>query len=138
MPEQTTDDARDAARYRWLRSRDLNTIVEGGVFAGLTPENVVLNGEDLDRAVDGAMQEVVLMATLGLKDAGPVDMPDRDQTTDSPIDAETLPMEPLPVCRICTQPGYCRAHAQCHYTKTDMIGPDGTRHWREIAKEHPR
>lgn len=73
MAEQNTtaDDARDAARYRWLRSRDLNTIAEGGVFAGRTPENIVLNGEALDRAVDEAMQEVALMAALALKDAGP-------------------------------------------------------------------
>ena len=47
--------ARDAARYRWLRSRDLDTIHEGGVFAGLTPENVVINGADLDRYVDAAI-----------------------------------------------------------------------------------
>ncbi|WP_201274069.1 hypothetical protein [Microvirga brassicacearum] len=45
----------DAARYRFLRSRDLDTIDKGGVFAGRTPENTVLNGEDLDRAVDAAM-----------------------------------------------------------------------------------
>jgi hypothetical protein len=44
----------DAARYRWLRERDLDTITKGGVFAGMTPKNVVLNGEDLDRAVDEA------------------------------------------------------------------------------------
>ena len=44
----------------------------------------------------------------------------------------------LPVCRVCTQPDYCRAQAQCSYTKTDMVGPDGDRHWREIAKDHPR
>ncbi|KIC39344.1 hypothetical protein [Leisingera sp. ANG-M7] len=49
------DLARDAARYRWLRDRDLNTIDRGGVFAGLTPENVILNGEDLDLHVDAAM-----------------------------------------------------------------------------------
>lgn len=61
-----------------------------------------------------------------------------DQTTDISLDAEPLPIEPLPVCRICTQPAYCRAYAQCHYTKTDMIGPDGSRRWREIAKDHPR
>ncbi len=45
----------DAARYRWLRSRDLDTISKGGVFAGMTPENVILNEEDLDRAIDAAM-----------------------------------------------------------------------------------
>ena len=46
---------RDAARYRWLRERDLDTIDAGGVFAGQTPQNLVLNGEDLDRAIDAAM-----------------------------------------------------------------------------------
>ncbi|MAM60878.1 hypothetical protein [Maritimibacter sp. UBA3975] len=48
---------RDAARYRWLRARDLDTIDKGGVFAGLTPQNMVLNGEDLDEAIDAAMAE---------------------------------------------------------------------------------
>lgn len=43
---------RDAERYRWLRARDLDSIHKGGVFAGMTPENVVLNREDLDSAVD--------------------------------------------------------------------------------------
>lgn len=42
----------DAKRYRWLRSRELDAITQGGVFAGMTPDNVVLNGEDLDRVID--------------------------------------------------------------------------------------
>ena len=46
----------DAARYRWLRERDLDTIQNGGVFAGMTPRNVVLNGDDLDAAIDSAMK----------------------------------------------------------------------------------
>lgn len=46
---------KDAARYQWLRSRDLDTIVEGGVFAGKVPDNVVLNGDDLDAAIDAAI-----------------------------------------------------------------------------------
>lgn len=46
---------RDAARYRYLRERDLDSIHQGGVFAGMTPENVVLNGEDLDQAVDAGL-----------------------------------------------------------------------------------
>lgn len=50
--EQTTI---DAARYNFLRERDLDTITKGGVFAGMTPRNVVLNGADLDAAVDAAM-----------------------------------------------------------------------------------
>lgn len=41
-----------AARYAWLRTRPLESIVTGGVFAGLTPDNVVLNGEDLDTVID--------------------------------------------------------------------------------------
>jgi hypothetical protein len=44
----------DAERYRFLRSRDLDTIHKGGVFAGMTPENFILNEEDLDREVDAA------------------------------------------------------------------------------------
>lgn len=45
----------DAARYQWLRERDLETISHGGVFAGKTPDNVILNGEELDRAIDAAI-----------------------------------------------------------------------------------
>lgn len=45
----------DAGRYRWLRSRDLEAISQGGVFAGLTPDNLVLNEETLDQAIDAAM-----------------------------------------------------------------------------------
>lgn len=43
---------KDAERYRKLRNADISAVHEGGVFAGLTPDNVVLNGEDLDVAVD--------------------------------------------------------------------------------------
>ncbi|WP_339112812.1 hypothetical protein [Thioclava sp. GXIMD2076] len=57
MTEKLTDTERDAARYRWLKSRDLDTIRRGGVFAGLTPENVVLNGDDLDRRIDAEMSQ---------------------------------------------------------------------------------
>ncbi|MGY1950078.1 hypothetical protein [Pseudomonas pergaminensis] len=46
----------DAERYRWLRDRDLNSIHLGGVFAGKTPQNIVLNGEDLDQMIDAAIQ----------------------------------------------------------------------------------
>lgn len=45
----------DVERYRWLRARDLDTIEKGGVFAGRIPENVVVNGPDLDKAIDAAM-----------------------------------------------------------------------------------
>ena len=47
---------RNAARYLWLRDRNLETIHQGGVFAGITPENMVLNGVDLDAAVDAAIE----------------------------------------------------------------------------------
>lgn len=46
---------RDARRYRYLRERDLDTIHRGGVFAGRIPQNVVVNGDDLDAAIDAAM-----------------------------------------------------------------------------------
>ncbi|KAA0995467.1 hypothetical protein FQ192_10525 [Pseudomonas sp. ANT_J12] len=46
---------KDAERYRWLRARDLETIRHGGVFAGQTPSNVVLNGDDLDANIDAVM-----------------------------------------------------------------------------------
>ena len=45
----------DARRYQWLRERDLETIYKGGVFAGITPQNMVINLEDLDRHIDEAM-----------------------------------------------------------------------------------
>lgn len=48
---------RDAARYRWLRERDLDSIFAGGVFVGRTPQNIVLNGEDLDQAIDVKLAE---------------------------------------------------------------------------------
>jgi hypothetical protein len=63
MNEPTTDAKeaekqriRDARRYRWLRSRNLDAINEGGIFAGKTPDNVILNGVDLDREIDVAME----------------------------------------------------------------------------------
>ena len=50
-----TELRKDAERYRWLRSRNLETIHQGGVFAGITPENLVINEETLDEAVDAAL-----------------------------------------------------------------------------------
>ncbi|RDI25198.1 hypothetical protein DFR41_104255 [Pseudacidovorax intermedius] len=41
-----------ARRYLYLRERPLDSIAGGGLFVGRTPENQVINGEDLDRAVD--------------------------------------------------------------------------------------
>ncbi len=52
-----TELERDALRYRWLRDRDLDTIDKGGVFAGMTPDKVVLNGDDLDAAIDAAVNK---------------------------------------------------------------------------------
>lgn len=48
---------RAARRYEYLRSRDLDTIGKGGVFAGLTPENMVINLEDLDERIDAEIIE---------------------------------------------------------------------------------
>ncbi|MCE2029262.1 hypothetical protein [Sessilibacter corallicola] len=48
---------RDAKRYRFLRQADVHSINNGGIFAGKTPDNVVLNGVDLDDAIDAAMGE---------------------------------------------------------------------------------
>lgn len=50
---------KDAERYKWLRERDLETLHCGGVFAGQTPDNIVLNGETLDEAIDAAMSKRV-------------------------------------------------------------------------------
>lgn len=47
--------AESIRRYQWLRSRDIDTVCDGGVFAGVTPDNIVLNGEDLDAAVDAGI-----------------------------------------------------------------------------------
>lgn len=47
----------DAERYRWLRHRNLDTISQGGVFAGITPQNLVINEETLDEAIDAAMAQ---------------------------------------------------------------------------------
>ena len=46
---------RDARRYRYLRNRPEDTIGKGGIFAGMTPKNVILTEDDLDRAVDAAI-----------------------------------------------------------------------------------
>lgn len=47
----------NAERYRYLRERDLSAISQGGVFAGKVPENVVLNGDDLDAYIDGELAQ---------------------------------------------------------------------------------
>lgn len=42
----------EANRYRYLRAADIDAVHKGGVFAGKTPENLVINGVDLDEEID--------------------------------------------------------------------------------------
>ena len=42
----------DANRYQFLKNADLDSINKGGIFVGKTPDNVVINGADLDREID--------------------------------------------------------------------------------------
>ena len=61
QPLYTSSQAReplsdDAKRYQYLRNRPLDTITSGGIFAGMTPENIVLNGVDLDEHIDAAIE----------------------------------------------------------------------------------
>jgi hypothetical protein len=65
----------DAARYRFLRARDLDSIEKGGVFAGMS-QNIVLNEGDLDRAIDIAIAEA---SKLPLSQC---------ETTDEPLGCE--------------------------------------------------
>jgi hypothetical protein len=55
------DEKVDAGRYRWLRERNLDTIQRGGVFGGRTglhgSGGMVLNLDDLDKAIDDAIAE---------------------------------------------------------------------------------
>lgn len=61
--------SRDAERYQYLRSKSLETINEGGVFAGMTPENLILNGTDLDESIDNEIvDEALLNAAMTLCD----------------------------------------------------------------------
>lgn len=54
--EPLTDEQRkDAERYRYLRAQPIDCIDAGGIFCGKTPENLVVNGADLDAAVDAAI-----------------------------------------------------------------------------------
>lgn len=46
-----------AERYKFLRARDLDTIDIGGIFVGVVPDNLVINENDLDAAVDAAIAE---------------------------------------------------------------------------------
>ena len=45
----------DAIRYRFLRQADLDSVKAGGIFVGRTPENLVINGIDLDEAIDSEL-----------------------------------------------------------------------------------
>lgn len=44
-----------AERYQVLRQADIDTIHNGGLFAGLTPENIVISGRDLDDRTDAVI-----------------------------------------------------------------------------------
>lgn len=68
--------AQNAARYLVLRQADVDTIQNGGLFAGLTPENLVINGDDLDRRVDAVIEEQRAFANALLADAAPVVKPE--------------------------------------------------------------
>lgn len=46
---------KNAERYMVLRQADVDTIHNGGLFAGLTPDNVVINGSDLDERTDAVI-----------------------------------------------------------------------------------
>ena len=52
LEEENESLRRDAERYRVLRRADIDTIQNGGLFVGLTPENIVINGTDLDYRCD--------------------------------------------------------------------------------------
>ena len=46
---------KNAERYLVLRQADVDTIHNGGLVAGLTPDNIVINGSDLDERVDAVL-----------------------------------------------------------------------------------
>lgn len=46
---------RDVERYQVLRQADVDTIHNGGLFAGLTPDNIVINGHHLDERTDAVI-----------------------------------------------------------------------------------
>ena len=55
-PQQVRD---YAIRYAHLRTRSVDSIAiaDGGVFAGRVPQNEVLNGADLDTAIDADLAQ---------------------------------------------------------------------------------
>lgn len=67
--------AKNADRYLVLRQDDVDTIQNGGLFAGLTPDNLVINGEDLDRRTDVVIEEQRAFAKALLAEAGKADQP---------------------------------------------------------------
>ncbi len=46
---------KDAERYQVLRQADIDTIQNGCLFAGLVPDNLVINGYDLDKRTDAVI-----------------------------------------------------------------------------------
>lgn len=66
---------KNANRYLVLRQADVDTIQNGGLFAGLVPENLVINGEDLDRRTDAVIEEQRAFAKALLAAAAPVEQP---------------------------------------------------------------
>lgn len=68
--------AKNADRYLVLRQADVDTIQNGGLFAGLTPDNLVINGEDLDRRTDAVIEEQRAFAKALLVEAGKADQSD--------------------------------------------------------------
>ena len=57
-PNETQLEA-DARRYRYLRGVNINAVFDGGIFAGKTPDNVVINGVDLDLEIDCIMNGLI-------------------------------------------------------------------------------
>jgi len=58
VQRQEEGEGRDAARYRYLRDRDAGpdgAPPPSGLFIGRVPENLILTGEDADRAIDLAL-----------------------------------------------------------------------------------
>lgn len=53
----------DAMRYQVLRQADVDTIQNGGLFAGLVPDNKVINGVDLDEQADAVILTRQVVAT---------------------------------------------------------------------------
>lgn len=46
---------KNAERYLVLRQADVDTIQNGGLFAGLTPDNIVISGHHLDERIDAVI-----------------------------------------------------------------------------------